>query len=279
MDNSVLLNVVRVIGYWIDSDESVIKEFRNRKNDMIDSYLIPFRRELDINLLGMESHNGKRDMLKYYVYEFWELQGFFKEYEYLFQGAIGNFGATRKYYHIPKGKKKERILDEFENYVVECHELFGMVFNEIQLCCFKFKVDFFEICKELDFKTRFIDCTPSDYYLRLNGANRLGSENGFESCLVGRGKRIYPYLVKSYKDAKPDSIAYMLFALVSLGFLKPGLLFNKTKLFELLSGSFGKIGTRQSLNININKLRNPDTYQASQILVHKQEIQSAISKK
>ena len=95
MDLENLLNAVRVMDYWGSGDEAVIKELLTPRTDIVKRYVKPFRRELDLNLLAMESHNGKRDMLKFYVAEFWDLQGFFNEYLFIWRSGFTNIGPQR----------------------------------------------------------------------------------------------------------------------------------------------------------------------------------------
>lgn len=254
------LNLVRVMDYWGSGDESLISELlRRRKPDMVDRYVVPFRRELDLNLLSLETTNGKRDLIKYYIFEFAELQGFFKEYEDLLKSRF------------------KRKLSKFELYAIDCFDLFNIAMNEIQLCCFKFKIDFRELCKELRFEIKYFDLSMTmlaDEVFQISRARM-----GFENLLKGNGKKIYRYLVNNYKNTKPIAIAFMVFALIELELIDGVLLSYQTKLYRLLSESFGPIGTRQNLNINIKKLRTPDSYQKDQIQVHKKEIQAQLTKK
>lgn len=102
---------------------------------------------------------------------------------------------------------------------------------------------------------------------------------GFEQYLNQRGVAISDHLKSSYQNAKPQIIAFMLFALDELKLLNPGTLSNNiTELHSALTLTFGKIGTRQSITNNLSKLRSPDSYQKAQIRSHKTEIQKAAKK-
>ena len=102
----------------------------------------------------------------------------------------------------------------------------------------------------------------------------------FKSFLTVKGKKALPYLRANYKKARPQVIAFMLFALNGLGFLKPiALTKNQVELHLALKVEFGDIGTRQALNVNIYKLQRPDQYQTAQIETHRMEILKALSKK
>lgn len=86
-------------------------------------------------------------------------------------------------------------------------------------------------------------------------------------------------MVATYKDAKPQVIAFMLFALKEMKYLKDVHFKNKTQLHEALQNSFGEIGTRQALNSNIEKCEAKDDYLKAQIKTHQREIQQAVTKK
>lgn len=102
----------------------------------------------------------------------------------------------------------------------------------------------------------------------------------FEIYLNIRNKKLYPYLTRTYANAKPEIIAFMLKALEGLEFLNEGSLTNnKTALYAALKNTFGKIGTRQSLNTNLNKLISPDRYLSDQIATHTNEIKKAAKTK
>ena len=152
-----------------------------------------------------------------------------------------------------------------------------MLFTEIQLCCFKFNVDFFEICDELKFRPNFFDTSVS-WYMAERKLKEDKSET-FEYYLIQKKGKLLPYLKKTYSDSKPETIAYMIFALLKANLLNSSILSNQTKFHLMLKNIFGIIGTRQSLNINITKLRNPDNYQQNQIDIHSKEILTAISGK
>lgn len=100
---------------------------------------------------------------------------------------------------------------------------------------------------------------------------------GFEIYLAEKAKSFLPYLTETYWKAKPQVIAFMLFALDKMNCLKSGTLTNNKKQLHLsLTETFGDIGTRQSLDRNLRILQTPDQYQKNQISVLKNELQKAI---
>ena len=156
MNTKELENCLHIIGYWLNEDETVINKILNSETQIAKHFIEPFRKELNSNLLNKDTIEAKRDVIKFYVFEFWELQGFYKEYEeILFTGSICNY--TPVFYEHINENRTVRKLSKFENYVVNSWILFDMLFNEIQLCCIKYKIDFFNVCTELNFSIKYFD--------------------------------------------------------------------------------------------------------------------------
>ena len=156
METKVLERCLHLIGYWLHNDETVINKMLHNETDIVKDYYEPFLRELNHNLLSKDTNEAKKDLIKYVIFEFWELQGFYKAYnEILFYGSYGNYSAV--FYEHTNEAGTKRKLNEFENYVVNSHILFDMLFNEIQICCIKYKIDFFKVCNELNFSVEYFD--------------------------------------------------------------------------------------------------------------------------
>lgn len=183
---------IDLIGYWLNEDETVIKVLLNSEYDVVKNHVKPFSKELNKNLLTKETFEGKEGLIKYYVFEFLELQGFFKEYnEIIFNGSTSNY-TPKKFEHTDKDGKV-RKLNEFENYVVNSWELFSMLFDEIQLCCIKYKIDFYKVCHELNFSIEYVDSgitfafeasKEGDFLLQSNEAvkDAVSFENNFSNA-------------------------------------------------------------------------------------------------
>ena len=157
MNTKELEKCLHLIGYWLNEDETVIDKMLNGKTNVVTDFVEPFSKEINSNLLNKCTVEEKRDLIKYYVFEFFELQGFYKEYyEILFTGLLGNY--TSVFYEHTNNDGIVRKLNEFENYAVNSCELFKMLFIEIQICCIKYAIDFFKVCNELNFSSEYIDC-------------------------------------------------------------------------------------------------------------------------
>ncbi len=156
MNTKELESCLHIIGYWLNEDETVIEKILNNETQIVKRFVEPFSKELNANLLNKDTIEAKKDLIKFYVFEFWELQGFYKEYdEILFTGSLCNY--TPVFYEHTNENGTVRKLNEFENYVVNSWSLFNMLFNEIQICCIKYKIDFFKVCYELNFSLEYFD--------------------------------------------------------------------------------------------------------------------------
>lgn len=158
IDNQfIALNkVIYVINYWGHGSENVIAEILESETDLREYYIDPFKKELNLNLLQRGVKESNINLIKFYIFEFYELQGFYKRnYDLLFNGSISNISNNRFRHKNENGEW--RILDDFENYVILSHTIFDCLFNEIQLCCAKYSIDFYQICDELNFSMEYFD--------------------------------------------------------------------------------------------------------------------------
>lgn len=154
MNTKELEKCLQIINYWSNEDTSVIDNLLNKELDIVELYIKPFSKELKFNLFNKDTYEAKRDLIKYYIFEFYELQGCYKQYyDIIFNSTRSDF----KLFNYTNTKGIKRKLNKFENYVINSHELFDLLFVEIQICCLKYNIDFFELCIELNFPTDYID--------------------------------------------------------------------------------------------------------------------------
>ena len=77
----------------------------------------------------------------------------------------------------------------------------------------------------------------------------------FEDVLSDQGKKALTYIQNNYKNIKPKVAAYLLMALKDLKFIEEKILTdNQVLLHTLYTNLLSSVGSRQSLNINVNKL-------------------------
>lgn len=154
-------------------------------------------------------------------------------------------------------KNKRYIRDADFNYLTDNHQLA-------------------EVCQAL---ISFIDKFGFEQDNKT-GKNNDETAKGFEVFLNNKGEKVLTYLTTKYKDAKPQTIFFMLCALKGLKLLVPSALSgNKTQLYNSLKATFGNIGTRQSLNANLVKVEALNEYEREQVAQHTSGIKRKILKK
>lgn len=172
MKTEKLEECLHVIGYWLNEDESAINKLLRADSDIRKNYVIPFGKELNHNLLSKDTLRAKQDLIRFYIFEFYGLQGFYKRYsKILTTGSLSNYAPTKYEHKNDKGVKRK--LDKFENYTVNSNILFDVLFTEIQLCCIKYNIDFYEICHQLNFSTIFFDSGITLFYKEKEQNNKL----------------------------------------------------------------------------------------------------------
>ncbi len=163
----------------IDGDNSVIKELLNPDLDLLKEIVDPFKKELNLNLLARETSKGKEDLIAFYIYEFVDMQFIFNQHkEILFSGTRSYNTPDYKGISYTSVEGVTRILSRMEVYYIECQELFDFIFDEIQRCCMKYKIDFIRICKDLKFDLDYIDHEITSYY---NESENISEEDSAET--------------------------------------------------------------------------------------------------
>jgi hypothetical protein len=199
MNTNELESCLHIIGYWLNEDETVIEKILNSETQILKQFVEPFRKELNSNLLNKDTIEAKRDLIKFYVFEFIELQGFFKEHnEILFTGSHCNY--TPVFYKHTNENGTVRKLNKFENYVVNSWQLFDMLFNEIQLCCIKYNIDFFKVCNELNFSTEYFDNGISIAFKEMQKENLPPQQTETET------EQGTPTFTNNFDNIKPTEI-------------------------------------------------------------------------
>ncbi len=91
-------------------------------------------------------------------------------------------------------------------------------------------------------------------------------QSDFTDYLLDNKDKLRPFLIKYFTGRKPQDFAVMLFALKDLGLLNESVFNNKTELHRSLEKTFGDVGTRASLNHNINHLNSASNIEEKKIL-------------
>lgn len=160
---------IYLMGFWINGDSKVISEFLDEESDIDKKYVTPFDNELNKNLLRKDTREAKRDLIKYYIFQFIEIQGFLNIHKSIIQHKPDSKGDSLQ-------RNTSEVKTDFEKYVIICSQYFDVFFNVIQLCCKNYNIDFFKACLELNFTLEFIDSGISLMFEEKRNENLLSQE-------------------------------------------------------------------------------------------------------
>lgn len=155
---------LHLLSYWLNEDITVINKLLDNNSNFDKNYFDPYSKELNKNLLIKDTFEAKTDVIRYYIFEFWELQGFFTNHKNTLYHEPNNDGSIIC-------KNINEVKTDFEKYTILCFQYFDIMFNEIQRCCIKYNIDFFKICSELGFSTEFFDSSISLVFNELQSKN------------------------------------------------------------------------------------------------------------
>jgi hypothetical protein len=142
------------------TDREVVGELLINSNKIKPKYIVPFRKELDKNILTRKSPEEKTDLVIYYVSELMKVQGILPDYSLL------EFEVPDTFLNLKYSNHKGELTN-LTHYKVNRHFLYALLFNEIQKACFNFKIPFLTICRELWFPLDVIDTEISKEYEKL----------------------------------------------------------------------------------------------------------------
>lgn len=119
-------------------DQSFKAFFLNREFSKFE-YLQDFVDEVNDNFL---KNINKNDTLKYYLSELSFLNRYFN---------VDNYDL------IIKNNSTELDLSLSEKGLLEAYYIFEIILDEITLCCFKYDLDFYKLCDEINFDYSYLD--------------------------------------------------------------------------------------------------------------------------
>lgn len=149
--------------------EDVVRELVINPNKLKSKYIVPFRRELDKNILERRFPEEKSDLIIYYIIELVKVQGILPDYSKIEIDIPDYFNNLK--YSDDKGD-----LTNLPIYKVNRHYFYVLLFNEIQKVCFSFKIPFLKLCRELWFPLNVIDTEISDNTERFLRSKRHQDE-------------------------------------------------------------------------------------------------------
>ena len=163
METKILQRSISMIGYRYNKRELEKRLLLKPDFNLLKEIIKPFKRELKKNLLEASSLEKRNEILSDYLFQFLKFQDFYKEHHELFsKGSLRNSSDSNFVYTDEVGK--ERILEEMENYAVFSRNAYDMLLNEMQLACLKFKINFLEICHELNFSKNYFDSSVTHFF-------------------------------------------------------------------------------------------------------------------
>ena len=143
------------------NDEEILSVLLGRTAKINSDYIRPFRRELDRNMLVRRTPGEKKDLVIYYISELMRGQGRMRDFDEIDVQVPGTFVELQ--YKNSKG-----ALSRNEQFSLHRHYFYVLLFNEIQKCCFNFKIPFLTVCRELWFPLQVIDTEISADYEELS---------------------------------------------------------------------------------------------------------------
>jgi hypothetical protein len=140
MKFSKFYNLFNDISYYVNANKELFEKFAISL-DYETVYIIPFTEELNKNIL---KSTNKIDTIKHYLFKMFEIQLQYKNND------------NRLLFNTPFYTKE---LSQYENYIEVTHYLYDQIFTEIQICCYKYEIDFFDICNVLNIDCTLFDCS------------------------------------------------------------------------------------------------------------------------
>ena len=143
------------------NDEEILSVLLGGTANINSDYIRPFRRELDRNMLVRRTPGEKKDLVIYYISELMRGQGRMHDFDEM-EVQIPDTFVDLHY------KNSKSALSNIEQYSLHRHYFYVLIFNEIQKCCFNYKIPFLTICRELWFPLQVIDAEISTGYEEMS---------------------------------------------------------------------------------------------------------------
>jgi len=143
------------------NDEEILSVLLGGTANINSDYIRPFRRELDRNMLVRRTPGEKKDLVIYYISELMRGQGRMHDFNEI-EVQIPDTFVDLHY------KNRKSALSNIEQYSLHRHYFYVLLFNEIQKCCFNYKIPFLTICRELWFPLQVIDTEISTGYEEMS---------------------------------------------------------------------------------------------------------------
>jgi len=134
-------------------NKTILEEITSKSFELQNKYIIPFRKELDLNILTRCTPGEKNDLIIHYISNLIRVQFIMRDFKSIIFERIESFYKLK--YNDQTGP-----VNLIQQYSVNRHAFFSFLFKEIQKCCFNYKIPFYKICQDLDFQLETIDFEP-----------------------------------------------------------------------------------------------------------------------
>ncbi len=207
MKTESLENSIHILDYpdnEVEQSNNLIAELSDPKQDIENNFIEPFKKELDINVLNKESQDGIRIVLRHYINEFMRANVFFNKHkQILYHNRY--IGEKSSEYSSPPSWDSIKC-SEFDKYVITSYYIFNCHFYDIQECCIKNQIDFFDLCRVVHFRWDLLSTSitlryweTEDYILRKNRIEE-------EAIVIDDKKYIKPF-PEYLEHEKQDKLA------------------------------------------------------------------------
>ena len=143
-------------------EQEIVDLLLNKQLQIKPAFITPFRSELDRNMLERPTAGEKTDLIIDYIVEFVKVMGILPDYQ-MIQFEIPYYFSNLRY------SDNTGELHKLDKLKVNRHYVLSLLFDQIQNCCFNYKISFRQVCIDLYFPMNVINMENTEYneeYLR-----------------------------------------------------------------------------------------------------------------
>lgn len=151
-----LENSIRLISVWRKDYIKSTNNFLKPNFDILKNIVDPFSQELKEKLLSKDTTQNKTDLIRHYLYVFFEYQKNFKPAIWiLFSYESKEHPLNKNNYTDEDGNERE--LTDYNKSLIKSFFVFDLLIKEIIKYCKVYQIDFSLICRELGFSSKFLE--------------------------------------------------------------------------------------------------------------------------
>jgi hypothetical protein len=151
-----------ICGYVWQQDESALVKLLDPEFDFMKEIVLPFKKELNSNLLIQTNNEGRTFVIKHYLFELrnvtilYEVVGYTNELEIITKSP--------KNYLLKENDGSITEMNELKSYFINAILLFRQLWNEITASSLKYNIDLNKICNEIKFPTEHLDIKIFEHF-------------------------------------------------------------------------------------------------------------------